>query len=663
MRAKIQILKEELKQKKMNAAKLERDLKNKAKNELKEKEKKLKQENERYEAKIEKMKNELSKKENDDEISKSKSIDETDSMKKKPLRPINFNKIDPIKGSVNSPKKTDDKDLNLDSSQIVTHYEDDFSDKSEIPKSFSIAKKNKYEDSKNLDSEKDDMKSTTSEVSDNFKVIETDIDSSKEMNDDSSNVSDSSTDTQILILGKDKKDDKIEKKKDEKFIWDETPKKDGLPKKDKTPEKDEIINFEDNFKKNESTKLKEIVKIDLAPKNQEELFETNKIIKIDENPKKDIVPVVPVEETFKTKESKENETLKTNDSIKNDEKPKLIEHAKNTETSKIVETPKVIVILEKKTEPRIDNKLHKPKPETLNNLESALINDAVDALLYVRSAKIDKLKQYEKNNENEEKSESGSESGSESEEDKKKLIKGNETIIVKPSIPSINLELKPEDSKKPGNHVINKPSAEFTVAGYTKDNVSDKIQNFIETVYWDQIEKKSGNLVPKVELNEKIKLNHATSFDEMLFDLSGEIIYDLYKENYEKGQPISVYVPGFQQMSKKQFFKNSLKGPSVKNETSEIVFGKVKDILNFPCKMDTKKSLISNRGEKKSKWRVQKRLDLVDNILDREMREEENEWSMYDQEEIEAKLMMSEIVFENILQDTVSLMLSLKKKS
>ena len=44
------------------------------------------------------------------------------------------------------------------------------------------------------------------------------------------------------------------------------------------------------------------------------------------------------------------------------------------------------------------------------------------------------------------------------------------------------------------------------------------------------------------------------------------------------------------------------------------------------------------------------------------MREEENEWSMYDQEEVEAKLMMSEIVFDNILQDTVSLILRLKYK-
>ena len=110
----------------------------------------------------------------------------------------------------------------------------------------------------------------------------------------------------------------------------------------------------------------------------------------------------------------------------------------------------------------------------------------------------------------------------------------------------------------------------------------------------------------------------------MLFDLSGELVYDLYRENYEKNQPVSVYVPGFQLLLKKSFFKTSLKGPSQKSETSDVVFNKIKDILNFPCKTESKKNLTSNRGDKKSTWRVQKRLDLVDNILDREMREEEN---------------------------------------
>ena len=80
------------------------------------------------------------------------------------------------------------------------------------------------------------------------------------------------------------------------------------------------------------------------------------------------------------------------------------------------------------------------------------------------------------------------------------------------------------------------------------------------------------------------------SFDEMLFDLSGELVYDLYRENYEKNQPVSVYVPGFQLLLKKSFFKTSLKGPSQKSETSYVVFNKIKDILNFPCKTESKKN-------------------------------------------------------------------------
>ena len=48
---------------------------------------------------------------------------------------------------------------------------------------------------------------------------------------------------------------------------------------------------------------------------------------------------------------------------------------------------------------------------------------------------------------------------------------------------------------------------------------------------------------------------------------------------------------------------------------------------------------------------------IINNILDKEMRDEENEWSIYDQEEIEAKLMMTDIILDYLLQDTIALFL------
>ena len=58
----------------------------------------------------------------------------------------------------------------------------------------------------------------------------------------------------------------------------------------------------------------------------------------------------------------------------------------------------------------------------------------------------------------------------------------------------------------------------------------------------------------------------------------------------------------------------------------------------------------------KSKWRSGKKLDLVDNLLDVEMRDQEHEWSNYELEEYEAKILISNTIFDMILKDTLECM-------
>lgn len=53
------------------------------------------------------------------------------------------------------------------------------------------------------------------------------------------------------------------------------------------------------------------------------------------------------------------------------------------------------------------------------------------------------------------------------------------------------------------------------------------------------------------------------------------------------------------------------------------------------------------------KWRMQKRLDLVDTLLDRETREQDPEWANYEVEEQEAKLIIANTLFDTILKDTL----------
>lgn len=68
-----------------------------------------------------------------------------------------------------------------------------------------------------------------------------------------------------------------------------------------------------------------------------------------------------------------------------------------------------------------------------------------------------------------------------------------------------------------------------------------------------------------------------------------------------------------------------------------------------PRQIQTTEATISSR----SKWHQQKRLDPVDNLLAREMREQEYEWSNYEAEEYEAKVLVADAIFDLLLHDTI----------
>lgn len=50
---------------------------------------------------------------------------------------------------------------------------------------------------------------------------------------------------------------------------------------------------------------------------------------------------------------------------------------------------------------------------------------------------------------------------------------------------------------------------------------------------------------------------------------------------------------------------------------------------------------------------MQKKLDLVDSLLDREMREQDYEWANYEVEEQESRVLLADTIFDMILKDTV----------
>ena len=88
-----------------------------------------------------------------------------------------------------------------------------------------------------------------------------------------------------------------------------------------------------------------------------------------------------------------------------------------------------------------------------------------------------------------------------------------------------------------------------------------------------------------------------------------------------------------------------MKGPVNMNEAKLLIRTKLVNLLSND---------LNNNDLRLTKWRTQKPpLDLVDSILDYEMREQEYEWSNYEPEEYEAKILITNSIFDMILKDTI----------
>lgn len=251
----------------------------------------------------------------------------------------------------------------------------------------------------------------------------------------------------------------------------------------------------------------------------------------------------------------------------------------------------------------------------------------------------------------------------------KKLAQQEEKEKLKIFIPSINLE---EEDNRTKTITLNK-SQELKLklsklkVPYKKDKIEELANMAIECYYWPRLQ---SNLELKTienietnnqlidyfktsmdESNESINAESELTFKKMLIDLIGELMNDLYLDKYQMPKPITSYFPGIKRNLKKQYFKSIIKGPVKMTEAQLIVRNKLNNILKLDETIisDVKQSVV----KAKSKWRSQKRLDLVDNLLDYEMREQEFEWSNYDVEEYEAKLLITNTLFDMILKDTV----------
>ena len=147
------------------------------------------------------------------------------------------------------------------------------------------------------------------------------------------------------------------------------------------------------------------------------------------------------------------------------------------------------------------------------------------------------------------------------------------------------------------------------------------------------------------------------SLRRMLCDLTGELLIDLFVERYAvpESVPGGEFMPCLRRKVRKQHFRSIVRAPLELERVRPLLSLKMNDFLRMSDSEPPTSASFQPQATAllKSKWRAQKRLDLVDSLLDNEMREQEHDWSNYEFEENEAKLLIANSIFDALLRDTL----------
>lgn len=188
---------------------------------------------------------------------------------------------------------------------------------------------------------------------------------------------------------------------------------------------------------------------------------------------------------------------------------------------------------------------------------------------------------------------------------------------------------------------------------YAVPHEVQEVDNIVSSAvdeYWEQ--RRYGepltNLQPSEafytheEIGSDLISNSRRVFKKLLFDLTGEVIRNIYREE-EYDSPVAWHKP---KRRTNKFYKGA-SPPTTVDMLKPIVQQAVVDILGLNG---------SKKSSERSKWGIRKKKDLVDSILVQELREEEPEWVNYDEDELAVKMQLTETIFENLLTDTVQTM-------
>ena len=299
-------------------------------------------------------------------------------------------------------------------------------------------------------------------------------------------------------------------------------------------------------------------------------------------------------------------------------------------------------------------------------IQNSLLDQNISQMLQVRNQKLEKIFVAQRGD-----------ISAEDEGEELDLAATSSKILI----PAIDLSLDEESVSgsltsrlRESKQLVKEPTLNVP---FTKEKLGRLSDMAIESYFWPKVENKEniinfsstslvnepalktffqsevttdGSNTAETPAKTSEQLDMEVSFKQMILDLIGELMNDLYLENYDRPQQISEFLPGIKTSLKKQHFRSNPKGPRTIAETKHLIKDKILRIFKFN---PDPSSLTTSKKYSKSKWRSQKPLDLVDSLLDSEMREQEHDWSNYDQEEHEAKLLISNTIFDIILKDTI----------
>ncbi|XP_028821253.1 centrosome-associated protein 350-like isoform X2 [Denticeps clupeoides] len=141
------------------------------------------------------------------------------------------------------------------------------------------------------------------------------------------------------------------------------------------------------------------------------------------------------------------------------------------------------------------------------------------------------------------------------------------------------------------------------------------------------------------------------SYKQAVFDLSWEVIKDIFAEDPNAGQP---------QWAKPRWVNTSyvhrMKSP-----------GDIGNVRSFITAEVLKLYGLKKEHNQKTDWQKmlkfgRKKRDRVDHILVQELHEEESQWVNYDEDELYVKMQLADGIFDALLKDTVDILSQIQEK-